>query len=152
RFPSRPDDPLPDSVRQLDDDETRALLETIHADDRASLRWLRETGEGSSPPMAPAATPSVLRFLDAYRAAELASAEVLGVWRAVCGFGGLRGGLDAIAEREAVHAEILEERIRELGGTPRARVGDGVLAEARSRFASADVSDEEKLAHVLARY
>jgi DNA-binding ferritin-like protein len=152
RFPSRADDPLPDSVRELDDDETRALLETIHADDRASLRWLREAGDVPAVPLTPSATPSMLRFLDAYRAAEAASAEVIACWRAVCGFVGLRGGLDTIAERESVHAEILDERIRELGGVPRARVADAVLAEAQARFASRDVSDEEKLAHVIARY
>jgi hypothetical protein len=152
RFPSRPDDPLPDSVRELDDEETRALLETIHADDRASLRWLREAGDVPAIPVRATATPSILRFLDAYRAAEVAGAEVIGCWRAVCGFGGLRGGLDTILEREAVHAEILDERIRELGGAPRARVADAVLAEAQARFASPDVSDEEKLAQVIARY
>jgi hypothetical protein len=152
RFPSRPDDPLPDSIRELEDDETRALLETIHADDRASLRWLREVDPGVPPPASVAPSSAVLRFLDAYRAAEVAAAEVIAAWRAVCGLDGLRGGLDTIAERETVHGEVLSERLRELGGTPRARVAETTLAEALARFASANVSDEEKLGHVVARY
>jgi hypothetical protein len=40
------------------------------------------------------------RFLDALRAAEAASAQVLEAWISVCTFEGLRGGLRAIAERE----------------------------------------------------
>lgn len=152
RFPARPDDPLPDVIRELEDDETRALLETIHADDRASLRWLREVGDAAGVPTTATATPAILRFLDAYRAAELAGAEVAAAWRAVCRLDGLRGGLDTIAEREAVHAELLDARIRELGGVTNARVDERVLAGAQARFASRDVADEEKLAHVVARY
>jgi hypothetical protein len=157
RFPARVDDPLPAAVRALDDAETRALLETVHDDDRASLRWLREMGDTGDAATAgveaggPAA-PAVLRFLDAFRAAEEASAEVFGAWRVVCGLPGLRGGLETIAEREATHAMLLAERLEELGGAVRARVTDGVLEAARERFGATAIADEEKLARVLTRY
>jgi hypothetical protein len=154
RFPARVDDPLPAAVRTLEDAETRALLETVHDDDRVSLRWLREMGDapatdatGSEP-----ATPAALRFLDAFRAAEVASAAVFGAWRASSGLPGLRGGLETIAERETTHALLLAERLAELGGVARAHVADTVLGPARDSFGSASITDEEKLARVIARY
>jgi hypothetical protein len=156
RFPARPDHRLPEVVRALDDAETRAILETVHDDDRASLRWLREMGETAGEPddVEPAspAAAATLAFLDALRAAEAASGEVFGAWRLTCTLPGLRGGLETIAEREATHAAVLAERLEELGGVARARVDDVVLAAARERFGSPALSDDEKLALVTARY
>ena len=62
----------------------------------------------------------VIRFLDDLHAAEAASAEVLAAWIAVCALDGLRGGLRVIAEREAAHAELLAERLGEMGVAPSA--------------------------------
>jgi hypothetical protein len=95
---------------------------------------------------------AVLRFLDDLRAAETAGAEVLAAWIAVCALDGLRGGLRAIGEREAAHAELLEERLHELGGTCTAAVAEGVRAAALACFGSPAMADEEKLALFLARY
>ena len=155
RFPTRADETLPESVAALEDDETRALLETVHDDDRVSLRWLREVHD--EPPdaetvVAVSAPPAVPEFLDALRAAESANAEVFGAWRVACTLPGLRGGLDTIAEREATHAALAAERLHELGGTARARVDETRVAEAHERFGTADTSDELKLAFVAARY
>ena len=94
----------------------------------------------------------VVRFLDDLRAAEAASAEVLGAWIAVCGRDELRGGLRVIAEREAGHAELIAERLRELGRPCTAVLAEPVLAAALARFGSPTVGDEEKLEAVLARY
>ena len=152
RFPARADDALPDVVSRLEDDETRALLEVVHDDDRASLRWLREAGE-ERPADAPAeAMVDVLGFLDAFRAAETASADVFGAWRDACGLPGLRGGLDTIAEREATHAALLHERLAELGGTMRVAVDPIAVADAVERFGAPAESDEPKLRAVAARY
>ena len=155
RFPARGDDTLPDVVASLDDDETRAMLETIHDDDRASLRWLREvsdepSGSGASP--SGPAPASGLQFLDALRAAEGASAEVFAAWRIACRLPGLRGGLETIAEREATHAALASERLTELGGVARASVDGELVAAALERFGSPAVSDEDKLARLAARY
>ena len=94
----------------------------------------------------------VLRFLDALRAAEAAGAAVVDAWVAVCPLPSLRGGLRTIAEREAGHAALLEERLRELGGTCDAAVPDAMRAASVARFGSSEVPDEEKLGLVLARY
>ncbi|MGH7895898.1 MAG: hypothetical protein ACREQL_14595 [Candidatus Binatia bacterium] len=155
RSPAEEQDRITALVHELDDDETRALLETIRDDDRASVRWLHEAGEAlvtGDETEHPSAPPSLLRFLDAYRAAEVAGAEVVGAWRIVCALPGLRGGLDTIAEREATHAALLTERLRELGGTVRGELRRDVLDAARRRFGTREASDEEKLATVLARH
>ncbi len=102
--------------------------------------------------MHPGQREQVVRFLDDLRAAEAAAAEVLLAWLAVCALDGLRGGLRAIAEREAVHAELLTERLRELDAPVTAAVAEPVQRAALARFGSAAVSDEEKLALLLARY
>jgi len=93
-----------------------------------------------------------VRFLDALRAAEAASAEVLEAWITVCALDGLRGGLRVIAEREAGHAELIEERLRELGEPCTAVLQAPVLAAAMERFGSSAITDEEKLTLLLSRY
>jgi len=94
----------------------------------------------------------VIRFLDDLRAAEAAAAEVLAAWIAVCRLDGLRGGLRAIAERESAHAELLTDRLREMGAPCTAVLDEDVRSAALTRFGSERVSDEEKLAAVLSRY
>jgi len=102
--------------------------------------------------MHPRQRERVVRFLDDLRAAEAAAADVLVAWLAVCTLDGLRGGLRSIAEREAVHADLLGERLRELDAPRTATVAEPVQRAALARFGSAAVSDEEKLGLVLARY
>ena len=94
----------------------------------------------------------VAAFLDALRAAESAGADVLNAWVAVCTLDELRGGLRAIAEREAVHAELIAGRLRDLGAPCTATVNELLRVGAVSRFGSSTLSDEEKLSLVLARY
>ena len=102
--------------------------------------------------MNPRLRERVVRFLDDLRAAEAASAEVVRAWLAVCTADELRGGLRVIAEREAAHAELLAERLRELGAPSTAAVAEPVRAAALARFGATGVPDEEKLALVLGRY
>ncbi len=102
--------------------------------------------------MTPADRHDAARFLDSLRAAEAASAEVIEAWSAVCALDGLRGGLRAIAEREAGHAELIEERLRELGEPCTAVLQEPVRSAALARFGSPAVTDEEKLTLFLSRY
>jgi hypothetical protein len=144
-----------EALAQLDGDrETRALIETIGADDQASLSWLRAVA--NEPPASAAGPPSppapVLAFLDAFRAAEAASVEVVDAWISVCRLDGLRGGLRTIAAREATHAALLAERLSAFGEAPRATVRAEVRAAARRRFGDAETGDERKLALFLERY
>src|SRR5256712_13036598 len=113
----------------------------------------RSNGKGREPVSGPEPEREwVIRFLDDLRAAEAASAEVLAAWIAVCAFDGLRGGLRVIAEREAAHAGLLPERLGELGVPPRAALAESMRAAALQRLGSERVSDEQKLATLLARH
>lgn len=94
----------------------------------------------------------VLRFLDDLRAAEAAGATVFEAWAAVCAADALRGGLRTIAEREAGNATLLADRLGELGVPCEAAVRDSLRFAALARFGAAEVSDDDKLGLLLARY
>jgi hypothetical protein len=135
----------------VEDLETRALVETMGDDDRASLAWLRAMGEGAAPGPADAYDGDVaIAGLSALAQAEAASAIVFEAWRDACGSGGLRGGLRTIAAREAAHASLLAARLAELTGTIAERALPGVTGVA-ARWASPAWSDAEKLGALLAR-
>jgi hypothetical protein len=156
RFPTRGYDPFADVVLQIEhDSETRALLEAIGDDERVTLDWLRVMRDAHVRPArgdAAEESASLVHFLDALRAAEAAAAEVLAAWIAVCAPAGLRGGLRAIAARETVHAALLTERLRELGGSPQVAVPAAVRATALATFGARDVGDDAKVARLLSRY
>jgi hypothetical protein len=102
------------------------------------------------PGAAAGVTPAVVRLLDDLRGRGGRRPRARGVDRRLRPRA--RGGLRAIAQREAVHAELLEERLRELGARCTAAVSEPVLDAALARYGSAAVSDEEKLVHFLARH
>ena len=87
----------------------------------------------------------VLHLLDVYRSTEGFVAEYMPRWIEASRHEGLKGGLLMIQKREASHAEVLETRLRALGGVPQAVVA----AERREKeipfFGSAERSDVEKL-------
>jgi hypothetical protein len=95
---------------------------------------------------APAREPRrVLGFLDGFRANEALGEASLGAWVAVCREPGLRGGLRTVARREAMHARLLEERLKELGGSPRYELPEDVCERAMRAAARTDLSDAKKL-------
>jgi rubrerythrin len=65
---------------------------------------------------------AVVSFLDKSRAGEANGAEIFKNWAKVCTTDCIRSGLKMIAEREAYHARIFENRLRELGAECRAEV------------------------------
>ena len=93
----------------------------------------------------------VLGILDEFRCAEDFAAEYLNRWVEVSDQECVKGGLRVVQQREAYHAQILEERLRELGGSPQC----SVPAERREKelpfFASADNNDLEKLQSIAAQ-
>jgi len=152
RYPSHSGDPLREVVSTIvEDDETRALLETIGDDDRVSLGWLREAGDVDATVSREPGSRAV-RFVDALRAAELAASDVVRAWLGVSRLAGLRGGLATIAAREESHGSLLAERLAELGGAAEASVPPALRDDALRRFGSAVEPDEDKLAVLLDRY
>jgi hypothetical protein len=87
----------------------------------------------------------IMHLLDEFRCAENFAADYLNRWIAVSDQECVKGGLRAVQHREAYHAQVLEARLRELGGIPQCTVP----AERRDKevavYASKDKTDAEKL-------
>jgi hypothetical protein len=119
-------------VKELCDAVT-ALEKRIEALEAASQPYTRE---------------EVLQFVDRYRAGETLGAEVLGAWAAATPEASLRGSLRVAELREAGHARLLEQRLKELGGSPAYRYPDDALPH--ELYGSRERSDAEKLRAFLA--
>jgi len=88
-------------------------------------------------------TQEVIDFLDGYRAAEATAANAFGAWIAASDTPCLRGGLRSVQMREAYHARLFEERIKELGGSPKAEMDEA--GEAFLMSFGDDRGDAEKV-------
>jgi hypothetical protein len=156
RFPADSDDPFQPMLGAVAaDDETRALFETMADDDRLSLRWLRELG--GAPTVIAVRTDGAERrraeaHLDALAVAEAASAEVFDAWASVCRLDRLRGGLRALAAREATHAHLCVERLKALGGSQLATLSRACRDAAFAFYADGAVPDDDKLDVLFGRY
>ena len=87
----------------------------------------------------------ILALLDEFRCGENFAAEYLNGWIDASDQECVRGGLRTVQQREAFHAQLLEARLRELGGNPQCTVP----AERRDKelpfFTSKKKTDVEKL-------
>ncbi len=87
---------------------------------------------------------AVISFLDKVRAGEANGGEAFAAWAAVCKTDCIHTGLHIIAEREAYHARVFEQRLLELGGEKRATAGEEGL-KFRTYLGDPNVPDTEKL-------
>lgn len=92
----------------------------------------------------------LLFLLDDYRCVEGFAARYLGVWKDVSTEACVTGGLRTVCGREQLHADLLEARLRELGGAPQCKVPEARLADL-TYYGSASHSDIEKLGKIAAR-
>ena len=93
----------------------------------------------------PLSSAEILQFLDEFRAGETLGEAGFGAWIATCQTDCLRGGLRTIQLREGSHARLLEERLKELGGTPSAKLADDTENGFMQLYGSSELSDAEKL-------
>ena len=93
----------------------------------------------------------IMHLLDEFRCGENFASEYLNRWIEVSDQACVKGGLRAVQQRETYHAQVLEARLRELGGIPQCTVP----AERREKelpfYASADKKDIDKLQSIAAR-
>lgn len=92
----------------------------------------------------------LVSFLDKFRAGERFGSEVLPLWIESCRVAELKGGLRTVCHREFMHSQLLEQRVKELGGELRASVPADAQQKARARLGSREISDAEKLLAFLA--
>ncbi len=84
-------------------------------------------------------------FLDQFRAAEADAVGWIGSWIDVSDVDCLRGGLRTVQKREAMHAELLESRIKELGGDCSCELPAADRKRYRETFGGTTCSDAEKV-------
>lgn len=93
----------------------------------------------------------LMALLDEYRCAENFASEYLNCWNEVSDQECVKGGLRVIQQREAYHARLLENRLRELGGSPQCTVPTEQREKEMALYASKEKSDGEKLQYVASQ-
>lgn len=129
-------------------DKAMARVEALLREMCAEVGALRQRVEALEAGTRPCSREEILSFIDQFRAGEALGAEVFGVWAAATPDEALRGGLRVIQLREAGHSRLLEERLKELGGSPAFRYPDDALPH--EFYGARERSDAEKLRAFLA--
>jgi hypothetical protein len=99
-----------------------------------------------------ASKKELMRFLDGFRAGEALGEASLGAWIEVCTTDAVRGALRTVQQREGMHARLLEARLKELGGAPKAEIPEKQYEQAMRAVGTTDKSDAEKLLEFTQRF
>ena len=93
----------------------------------------------------------IMHLLDEFRCGENFASEYLNRWIAVSDQECVKGGLRTVQQRETFHAQLLEARLRELGGVPQCTVPVERREKELQFYASAEKKDLDKLQSIAAR-
>lgn len=93
----------------------------------------------------------IMHLLDEFRCRENFAADYLNRWIAVSDQECARGGLRVVQQREAYHAQLLEARLRELGGIPQCTVPAERRDTEVAFYTSTEKKDAEKLLALTSR-
>ncbi|MFP8876683.1 MAG: hypothetical protein VCB99_07175 [Myxococcota bacterium] len=122
--------------------QQEAICERLHALEGQ----VSKTGDGAP------TREQVIQLLDGFRAGEALGAASIGAWVEVCTTDCVRGALRTIREREAMHARLLEQRLRELGAEPSIEIPAGDVEQAMKELGSTEQSDAQKLLAFAQKY
>lgn len=117
----------------------------------SELGALRSRVEEQAPSKA-AGTEEVIRFLDQFRAGEALGEVSTGAWIAVSDVDCVRGGLRVVQQREGMHARLLAERIKQLGGSCSYEIPDAIHAAAMADVADSSKGDAKKVLAFVQRF
>lgn len=93
----------------------------------------------------------ITALLDEFRCGENFAAEYLSKWVDVSDQDCVKGGLRVVQQREAYHAQILEARLRELGGMPQCTVPQERRDKELPFYSSVETKDAQKLLSIASR-
>lgn len=93
----------------------------------------------------------IMHVLDEFRCGENFAAEYLAKWVDASDQECVKGGLRVVQQREAYHAQILEARLRELGGIPQCSVPQERRDKEVPFYSSTELKDAQKLMSVASR-
>src|SRR5271155_2364554 len=136
------------------DFEFKQILRAYRSGIISEATFEQEVGElerGATANGKPSERAAIIKFIDEIRANEACSAQAFAKWVQACKTDCIRGGLGMVAEREAYHARVFEQRLRELGAAPQAKEAQGV-AEFHQYFPDQALSDPEKLLRLTAGF
>ena len=142
------------------DFEARQLLKAYRKgliSDALFEEQMRELGNGNgggyyyNGKTHPTEREMVMHLLDELRCAENFASEYLNCWVQVSDQECVKGGLRMVQQRETFHAQVLEARLRELGGIPQCTVPGERRDKELSFYASTEKKDLEKLQSVAGR-
>ena len=103
-------------------------------------------------PSGGASVEEAISFLDQFRAGEALGEASLGAWIEVAEVPCVKGALRTIQTREGSHARLLEQRIKELGGSLTAEVPQAIYDAAMEQAASCEMSDAQKVKEFVSRF
>jgi uncharacterized ferritin-like protein (DUF455 family) len=98
----------------------------------------------------PSEREAVISLMDTIQVGEACAGVVFAQWIETCTIPELRGGLRIIAEREAFHGRVFQQRLRELGVECKIEPDSFSLAN-QALIADARLSDLEKLTELVKR-
>jgi len=102
---------------------------------------------------ATAATPQeVITFLDQFRAGESLGEATTAAWIEASDVDCVRGGLRVVQHREGMHARLLEERIKQLGGNCSFEIPDEIHNAAMKDSANKKKGDAKKVLAFVERF
>jgi len=93
----------------------------------------------------------IMHLVDEFRCGENFAAEYLNKWIEASDQECVKGGLRVVQQREAYHAQILEARLRELGGVPQCTVPQERRDKELPFYSSTDTKDAQKLLSLTSR-
>lgn len=110
-------------------------------------RLEQSSGRRSSP-----SAEKTIRFLDQFRAGEALGEASLGAWIEACTTPCLKGGLRTVQMREGMHAVLLAQRIKELGGSCTFEMPDAATEAAMRGSADTGKTDAAKVLAFVERF
>ncbi|MCE2392340.1 MAG: hypothetical protein J4G09_12800 [Proteobacteria bacterium] len=113
---------------------------------------LRERVDALAGSQGPLTTAEIIEFLDRFRAGEAMGEAGIGAWIATCQTDCLRGGLRTAQMREGAHALLLEQRIKELGGSPSQEMDESAQTQMMDLYGSTKLSDAEKVDKICSSF
>ena len=93
---------------------------------------------------------AVISLMDSVQVAEACAGVAISNWIETCTIPELRGGLRIIAEREAFHGRVFQQRLRDLGAECRTEL-DPYSAATEAIINNSHLNDLEKLTEVVER-
>ena len=132
---------LEETLAQVVRQQEAICAELVGMRERVDVLAAAKSAAGSGAPT----RGELLRFLDRFRAGEALGAATTKAWIEVSDVACVKGGLHVVAEREGMHARLLEGCLRAHGGTPRYELPEAVRTEAMKRVSDRARGDAAKV-------